>query len=100
MQKGGVGMGDSLDEIMNLVDIPPEPTALLERMESRTADPDIALLVAAVRHQARALKAADAVIEQLYLHVAASAMAAYLRGEKHIEDYDADDLLQEMLSGF
>jgi hypothetical protein len=99
MQKGLIDLGDSLDEIMGLVDIPPEPTALLERMEGRCDDPDIALLVAAVKHQARALKAADAAIEQLYLHVAAGAMAAYLRGEENGEEY-ADDLLQELLPGF
>ena len=98
MQKGILDSGVPLDEILALVEIPPEPVAVLERMESRCEDPDIALLVAAVKHQARALKAADAAIEQLYLHVAAGAMAAYLRGEKD-EDGLADPL-QAPLPGF
>jgi hypothetical protein len=99
MQKGSIDSGVPLDEIMELVEIPPEPVAVLERMESRCDDPDIALLVAAVKHQARALKAADAAIEQLYLHVAAGAMAVYLRGEEEDQEY-ADDLRQEILPGF
>jgi hypothetical protein len=98
MQKGIIDLGGFLDEILELVDIPPEPVAVLERMESRASDPDIALLIAAVKHQARALKAADAAIEQLYLHVAASAMAAYLRGEENEEGLH--DPLQAPLPGF
>jgi hypothetical protein len=98
MQKGIIDLDGSLDEIMELVDIPPEPRALLERMEGRCDDPDIALLVASVKHQARALKAADAAIEQLYWHAAAGAMAAYLRGQQY-ED-GLDDPLQSPLPGF
>jgi hypothetical protein len=57
------------------IGFPPEPTALLERVEARRGDPDIADLVAVIHDQMRALKAAEATIEELVIQLSAPALS-------------------------
>jgi hypothetical protein len=64
-----------LRDVLAMIGFPPEPTALLERVEGRMSDPDIAGLVAVIQDQGRALKAAEAAIDQLFTHLAAPAVA-------------------------
>src|SRR4029078_9666719 len=61
-----IDLGKSLRDMLVVIGFPPEPTALLERVEVRMGDPDIADLVAVIHDQVRALKAVEARIEELF----------------------------------
>ena len=84
-----IDLGKSLSDIMAMIGFPPEPTAVLERVEGRLDDPDIAGLVAVIQDQGRALKAAQAVVDQLFTHLAGQATAAGVAGEVEEEEASA-----------
>ena len=58
-----------------MIGFPPEPAALLEQVEKRRNDPDIAALVAVIHDQVRALKAAEVTINHMSTHLAAPTLA-------------------------
>ena len=70
-----IDLSKPLKDILAMIGFPPEPTALLEQVEKRRDDPDIAALVAVIHDQVRALKAAETVVDQLVTHLAAPAIA-------------------------
>ena len=79
----------SLRDILAMIGFPPEPTALLERVEGRMDDADIAGLVAVVQDQGRALKAAEAAIDQLFTHLSAPVVAEALAEDGGEEEESA-----------
>jgi hypothetical protein len=78
--------GKPLSDILAIIGFPPEPTALLERVEGRMSDPDIAGLVAVIQDQVRALKASEAAVDQLFTHLAAQARAEAVAGDEGEEE--------------
>jgi len=79
----------SLRDILVMIGFPPEPTALLERVEGRMDDADIAGLVAVVKDQGRALKAAEAAINQLFTHLSAPVVTEALAEDDGEEEESA-----------
>ena len=77
-------LGKSLRDILVVIGFPPEPTALLERVEERIGDPDIADLVAVIHDQVRALKAAAAAIEEVFTQFTAPALPEAVAAEEAI----------------
>jgi hypothetical protein len=75
-------LGKSLRDILVVIGFPPEPTALLERVEARRGDPDIADLVAVIHDQVRARKAAEAMIEELFTQLTAPALSEAVAAEE------------------
>ena len=80
-----IDLGKPLSDILAMIGFPPEPTALLERVEGRMGDPDIAGLVAVIQDQVRALKASEAALDQLFTPLAAQAIAEAVAGDKREE---------------
>jgi hypothetical protein len=71
-----------LSDILDGIGFPPEPTALLQRVEKRRGDPDITDLVAVIHDQVRALKAAAAMIEELVTQLSAPALSEAVAAEE------------------
>ena len=84
-----IDLGKSLIDIKAAIGFPPEPTAVLERVEGRMDDPDIAGLVAVIHDQGRALEVAAAAVDQLFTHLAAQAVAAGVAGEEEEAEVSA-----------
>ena len=70
-----IDLGKSLRDMLVVIGFPPAPTALLKRVEERIGDPDIADLVAVIHDQVRALKAVEAMIEELFTQLTAPALS-------------------------
>jgi hypothetical protein len=77
-----IDLGKSLRDILVVIGFPPAPTALLARVEERRGDPDIADLVAVIHDQVRALKAAAAMIEELFTQLSAPALSEAVAAEE------------------
>jgi hypothetical protein len=77
-----IDLGNSLRDILVVIGVPPEPTALLERVEERRGDPDIADLVAVIHDQVRALKATEAMIEEVFTQLTAPALSEAVAAEE------------------
>jgi hypothetical protein len=75
-------LGKSLRDMLVVIGFPPAPTALLERVEARRGDPDIADLVAVIHDQGRALKATEAMIEELFTQLTAPALSEAVAAEE------------------
>ena len=79
-----IDLGKSLRDMLVVIGFPPAPTALLERVEERRGDPDIADLVAVIHDQGRALKTAGARIEEVFLQLTAPVLSAAVAAEEAI----------------
>ena len=77
-----IDLGKSLSDILGVIGFPPEPTALLDRVEERMGDRDIADLVAVIHDQGRALKTAGAMIEKVFLQLTAPVLSAAVAAEE------------------
>ena len=77
-----IDLGKSLSDILGVIGFPPEPTALLDRVEERMGDRDIADLVAVIHDQGRALKTAGAMIEELFIQLTAPVLSEAVAAEE------------------
>ena len=81
-----IDLGKPLSDILAMIGFPPEPTALLERVEGRMGDPDIAGLVAVIQDQVRALKASEEALDQLFTPLATQAIGEAVAGDEGEEE--------------
>jgi hypothetical protein len=77
-----IDLGNSLRDMLVVIGVPPEPTALLDRVAERRGDPDIADLVAVIHDQGRALKAAAAMLEEWVTQLTTPALSEAVAAEE------------------